>query len=151
VAIDQAFVGRSYPPSAPYEVSRAKIREFADAIGDASPAYRDPAVAAELGHPDVIAPPTFATIVNIAVVEAIVGDPELGVDYSMMVHADQRFSHHRPIAAGDRLVVTTHIDNILSRAGIDTLSVRGELTAGDDSVGTIHATLVFRQAEGAGA
>jgi acyl dehydratase len=33
MALDRALVGRSYPPSAVYEVGRAKIAEFATAIG----------------------------------------------------------------------------------------------------------------------
>ena len=34
MALDRELVGRSYPPSAVYEVGRAKIAEFAAAIGD---------------------------------------------------------------------------------------------------------------------
>jgi acyl dehydratase len=41
MALDQSFVGRTYPPTAPYEVGREKIREFAEAINDPNPAYRD--------------------------------------------------------------------------------------------------------------
>lgn len=59
MALDQSFVGRSYPATAPYEVGREKIREFAEAIGDAAPAYTDAEAARALGYPDVIAPPTF--------------------------------------------------------------------------------------------
>jgi acyl dehydratase len=145
VAIDQSYIGRTYPPTEPYEVGREKIREFAAAIGDAGAIHRDAAAAREAGYPDVIAPPTFATIVNISIIEAIVGDPDLGVDYGRMVHADQRFTHRRPIRVGDRLVVVTHIDGILSRAGIDTLTVRGEISAEDgEPISTVRATLVFR-------
>ena len=61
MALDPSFVGRSYPPTRPYEVGREKIREFAAAIGDANPAYTDPAAARALGHPDVIAPPTSSS------------------------------------------------------------------------------------------
>ena len=57
--VDDSLIGRTYPPSRVYEVSREKIREFADAIGDASPLYRDPEAAKAHGYPDVIAPPTF--------------------------------------------------------------------------------------------
>ncbi len=59
MALDQSFVGRAYPPTEPYEVGREKIREFAEAVGDANPAYTDTEAARALGHPDVIAPPTF--------------------------------------------------------------------------------------------
>lgn len=37
MALDQSFVGRSYPPSDPYEVGREKIREFAAAVGTVIP------------------------------------------------------------------------------------------------------------------
>src|SRR5690606_41628823 len=53
------------PPHTTYEVGRAKIAEFADAIGDDNPLHRDVEAAKEAGYPDVIAPPTFLTIINI--------------------------------------------------------------------------------------
>ena len=65
MALDRALVGRSYPPSAVYEVGRAKIAEFAAAIGADDPVHRDPAAARAAGHPDVIAPPTFAIVVTL--------------------------------------------------------------------------------------
>ena len=65
MALDRALVGRSYPPSAVYEVGRAKLAEFAAAIGDDDPVYRDADAARAAGHPDVIAPPTFAITVSL--------------------------------------------------------------------------------------
>ena len=62
--IDPSYAGRTYPATAPYEVGVEKIREFADAIGDPNPAYRDRDAARALGHPDVIAPPTFPIAVT---------------------------------------------------------------------------------------
>jgi len=77
MALDQSFVARSYPPTAPYEVGREKIREFAEAVGDANPVYTDPEAAKELGHPDVIAPPTFVfTITFKAAGQVIEASPE---------------------------------------------------------------------------
>ena len=63
-ALDQSFVGRTYPPTEPYQVGREKIREFADAIGATDAAYHDPAAAAALGYPDVVAPPTFPVVLT---------------------------------------------------------------------------------------
>ncbi|ADJ42407.1 acyl dehydratase [Amycolatopsis mediterranei S699] len=126
-------------------MSREKIREFADAIGDANPVYRDPEAAREAGHPDVIAPPTFLTIINLASINAIVTDPELGLDYSRMVHGDQGFTHMRPVFAGDVLEVTTHIDAIMVRAGNDFINLRAEITdAAGQKVCTTRAQLVVR-------
>ncbi|MEU6641048.1 MaoC family dehydratase N-terminal domain-containing protein [Saccharomonospora sp. NPDC046836] len=143
--LDPSFIGRTYPPTSSYEVSREKIAEFADAIGDGSALYRDPAAARAAGYPDVIAPPTFLTIINLASINAIVADPELGLDYSRMVHGDQRFTHHRPVHAGDLLQLSTHIEDIFLRAGNDFLSVRADITSVDgEPVCTTHAQLVVR-------
>src|SRR4028119_193478 len=60
MALDPTLVGRSYPPSAVYEVGRQKITEFAEAIGAADPVHRDAAAARAAGHPDVTAPPPRA-------------------------------------------------------------------------------------------
>ena len=88
--LNRDFIGREFPPSPPYEVGREKIREFATAIGDTNPAYTDPEAPA-LGHPDVIAPPTFAIILSPRHGRAYRFDPDLGLDYSLVVHgADQR-------------------------------------------------------------
>ncbi|MBL1102279.1 MaoC family dehydratase N-terminal domain-containing protein [Streptomyces coffeae] len=149
MALDQSFVGRSYPPTAPYEVGREKIREFAEAIGDTNPVYTDPEAARALGHPDVIAPPTFVFAITFkAAGRQVVEDPALGLDYSRVVHGDQQFAYTRPVRAGDRLRVTSTIDSIKSLAGNDVLSVRGEVhdEAGEHVV-TSFTTLVARAAE----
>src|ERR687890_2415897 len=110
MTLDQALVGRSYPPSAVYEVGRAKIAEFASAIGADDPVHRDADAARAAGHPDVIAPPTFAIVVSLEAAMAVLDDPDVALDYARVVHGEQRFAHHRPIRAGDRLVATTTID-----------------------------------------
>ncbi|RJQ69430.1 MaoC family dehydratase [Pseudonocardiaceae bacterium YIM PH 21723] len=128
MALDESFIGRTYPPEPIYEVSREKIREFAVAIGDDNPLYRDAEAARGAGYRDVIAPPTFAMIISLTATNAVTHDPELGLDYSKVVHGDQQFIHHRPMVAGDRLIGQVTIDDIQSRAGNDMLTVRGEIT-----------------------
>jgi acyl dehydratase len=66
VAVNQDYAGRSFPATEPYEVSRVKIAEFANAIGDPNPVYRDRDAAVAAGYPDVIAPPTFPIVVTMA-------------------------------------------------------------------------------------
>ena len=134
--LSRDLIGRSYTADYPFDVSRQKIREFADAIGDPNPRYR---------QGTAVAPPTFATIINIPAIMTIVNDPELGLDYGRLVHADQTFVHHRPITVGDKLVLTTRIEGAMSRAGNDMLTVRTEIVDTDgDAVSTTTATLVFR-------
>ncbi|MFD1658854.1 MaoC family dehydratase N-terminal domain-containing protein [Streptomyces caeni] len=148
MALDQSFVGRSYPPTDPYEVGREKIREFAEAIGDANPAYTDPEAAKALGHSDVIAPPTFVFAITFKAAAQVVEDPQLGLDYSRVVHGDQRFSYARPVRAGDRLSVTSAIESIKSLAGNDVVDIRGEVRdeAGERVV-TAWTKLVARAPE----
>jgi acyl dehydratase len=143
--LDQSFVGRVYAPTAPYEVGREKIREFADAIGDPNPAYRDPDAAKGLGHPDVIAPPTFAIIVTSRAGHQVIMDPELGVDYSRVVHGEQRFEHVRPIHAGDALTVVVTVQDIRSAAGNDIVTTRGDVSTVDgEPVLSAFSTIVVR-------
>ncbi|UYQ63799.1 MaoC family dehydratase N-terminal domain-containing protein [Streptomyces peucetius] len=148
MALDQSFVGRTYPPTAPYEVGREKIREFAEAVGDDNPAYTDREAARALGHSDVIAPLTFAFTITFKAAEQVVHDPQLGLDYSRVVHGDQKFAYRRPLRAGDRLTVTSTIEAIKSLAGNDILDVRGDV---HDETGELVVTawtkLVARAAE----
>ncbi|MGV9312631.1 FAS1-like dehydratase domain-containing protein [Streptomyces sp. NPDC003691] len=148
MALDQSFVGRSYPPTPPYEVGREKIREFADAVGDANPVYTDPEAARALGHADVIAPPTFAFAITYRAAGEVVRDPQLGLDYSRVVHGAQRFAYTRPVRAGDRLSVVSTIESIKSMAGNEVLDIRGEVhDAAGEHVVTAWTKLVARGAE----
>ena len=147
MALDRGLVGRSYPPSAVYEVGRAKIAEFATAIGDDDPVYRDPAAAQGAGHADVIAPPTFAIVLTLEAANVVLGDPDVDFDYSRVVHGEQKFQHVRPIRAGDRLVATTTIDAVRSVAGNDLLTTRVDLaTESGEAVCTATSMLVSRGA-----
>jgi acyl dehydratase len=142
--INPDFVGREFPTSEPYEVSREKIREFAAAIGDPHPAYTSKEEAQALGHPDVIAPPTFAIVLTFRM-GGFVLDPELGVDYSRVVHGEQQFIHHRPIHAGDVLVATPRIDDIRARGANETLVWSADIrTVDGEPVCTAVNTLVVR-------
>lgn len=146
MAIDPSFVGRVYPATPAYRVGREKIREFADAIGDDNPAYRDPEAARALGHRDVVAPPTFAILLTMQAGHQVVFDPDLGLDYARVVHGEQRFVQHRPIVAGDRLRVVVTVEGIRSAAGNDLLTTRADATEDGEPVVTAYSTLVARGA-----
>jgi acyl dehydratase len=148
MALNESFVGRVYPPTAPYEVSRVKIREFAIAVGDLNPAYLDPDAAKALGHPDVIAPPTFPGVITIPACDQAALDPELGLDYGRVVHGDQRFVYERPLRAGDRIVCVVRVESIKSAAGNDMISFAAELyTEEGEPVCTGYGMLVGRSAD----
>jgi acyl dehydratase len=148
VPLDPAFVGRSYPPTRPYHVGREKIREFAAAVGDPNPAYDDIEAARALGHPDLVAPPTFAIALSMQAAYQVVMDPALGLDYNRVVHGDQRFVHARPIHAGDELTVVVTVEKIKSLAGNDVITTRADIVStSGEPVCTAYSTLVSRAPE----
>ena len=144
-SVDKTLVGRSYAPTETYEVSRAKIAEMAAATGATHPAHTDPDAAWALGYADVVAPPTFAVVMAQRAEQAYVASPEAGIDFSRVVHAEERFTHHRPIVAGDRLRTTVHVDKIVERAGITLVTTRAEIADDADSpVSTVVSVLAVR-------
>jgi acyl dehydratase len=132
MALNRDLIGRSYASSGTFEVSREVIRRFAEAIGDLNPAYTDPEAAKALGHPDVIAPPTFLTTVGMSMADdGPVHDPELGLDYSLVVHGEQRFVHHRPARPGDVLTATTTIEDIRDAGTNELMKMRMDIATTD--------------------
>ncbi|HEY7145988.1 MAG TPA: MaoC family dehydratase N-terminal domain-containing protein [Streptosporangiaceae bacterium] len=145
MAINRDYVGRTFPPGEPYEVSRVKIADFADAIGDKNPLYRDRAAAQAAGHPDVIAPPTMAIVISAASSSRVVMDPDLGLNYAMVVHGEQRFEYTRQIRAGDVLTAQATIANIRQAGRNTLLTTRTEIRTTDgEHVCTSVNTLVER-------
>ena len=139
------FVGRTFPATKPYEVSRVKIAEFADAIGDPSPVFRDRDAAVAAGYPDVIAPPTFPIVVTMASSGSAVADPELGINYALVVHGEQRFEYTRPLHAGDVVTAQSTIESIREVGSNVLMNTRTELrTVAGEHVCTAFSILVAR-------
>ncbi|MDQ1289953.1 MAG: hypothetical protein QG622_3519 [Actinomycetota bacterium] len=145
MGINSALAGQVFPPSPVYEVGREKIAEFATAIGSADPAHTDPDAARALGHPDVVAPPTFTVIVAQRAEAQVFDDPAAGVDFSRLVHGEERFTHHRPVVAGDRLISTLHVETAREVGGNGILTTRVEIATEDgEQVATVRSTVVIR-------
>jgi acyl dehydratase len=146
VAINREFVGREYPASATYEVGREHIRSFAQAIGDPNPAYVDPEAARALGHPDVVAPPTFLTVLmNRFGLEGPMVDPALGLDYAMVVHGEQSFELVRPVHAGDVLSCVQRVEAIRDAGRNELLEMVIDVTdAQGEKVAVVRSTIVSR-------
>ena len=109
--------GRVYPETAPYLVGREKVREFARAVGSTDPLSLDPAAAEAAGFADVVAPPTFAIVLQDPTLRSSSADETAGVDFSRVVHGDQRFRFTRPIVAGDLLTATMTVTDVKSLGG----------------------------------
>jgi acyl dehydratase len=143
--VNDDFQGRVYPPTETYRVSAAKIREFAEAVGATDPVHVDPAAARARGYADVIAPPTFAVLVAQQCDRQLIVDPEAGIDFSRVVHGEQRFAHHRPLVAGDAVRGTLHVDTVRQAGGHAMVTTRTELATEDgELVCTATSTIVIR-------
>ncbi len=145
MALDPGNVGKEFTSSEPYVVAREKIREFATATGETSLLCHEVSAARAAGFADVVAPATFPIVVTLNAMGAAVTDPSVGVDWSRVVHGDQRFAYSRPIVAGDELTVRTVIESIKTLAGNDMITLRGDLFAADGSaIGSTWTSLVQR-------
>ena len=147
MALNLDYVGRVFGPGEPYEVSRVKIADFADAIGEPSELCRDAEAARRAGYPDVIAPPTFAVVLSMASARLANDDPGLGLDYSMVVHGEQSFEHARPLHAGDVVVTTTTVESIRAVGSMSMMTTSTDVSTVDgEHVCTAKSTLVERGA-----
>jgi acyl dehydratase len=117
VAIDTSATGKRYPPVS-YVVGREKVREFASAVGETNPLYFDVEAARGAGYEDVVAPPMFAVVYGGRAVGAAVLDPDVGLNFSMLVHGAQEFQWGPVVVAGDEINTTATVKEIAQRGGM---------------------------------
>ena len=108
--------GKTYPASE-YEVGKEKIREFATAVGEDNPVYFDRAAAKEAGFRDVPAPPMFAVVYSAGAMGPAILDPEVGINFPMMVHGGQEFVWGEPVVSGDTISTTAEVKQIYEKDG----------------------------------
>jgi N-terminal half of MaoC dehydratase len=134
--VDPELVGRAFPPTEPYLVSREKIAEFTSAIK------------AEPVDGGDTAPLTFPFVVAFRAMSALMTDPDVGIELHNVVHGEQRFQQTRPVRAGDELVATLTIDSVRAAAGMDMIGTRTEVTSSSgEHLSTTYALLLHRGGE----
>jgi acyl dehydratase len=145
MAVPADLEGTSYPETEPYLVGREKVREFALAVGSRDPLSLDPVAAQAAGHPDVVAPPTFAVVVQERTLAQLLADERAGVDFSRVVHGDQRVSYRRPIVAGDLLTARMSVTSVKRLGGNAMITAESVIRGGaGEHVATAVSTLVVR-------
>jgi acyl dehydratase len=143
--VNPELKGRVFEPVAPYLVGREKVREFARAVLATSPLNHSPEAAAAAGYADVVAPPTFAVVVQEATLAQLLAEPDTGIDFTRVVHGDQRFTFSRPIIAGDELTATLAVSSIKSLGGHSMVTAESTIVdANGAHVVTAISTLVVR-------
>jgi acyl dehydratase len=144
VALNQALKGKAYPEER-LAVDRDHVLRFAEAIGEDNPVFRDPAAARALGYPDQLAPPTFVTTLQLLAGARVVSDPQLGLDYTRVVHAEQAFEWRRPVVVGDVLAATPRIADVFARGPHEFLVIETEVRdAAGEPVCVARTTLLSR-------
>jgi acyl dehydratase len=117
LALKTDAVGKTYAP-VNYAVGREKVREFASAVGEENPVHHDPDAAREAGYPDVVAPPMFAVVFGGRAMAPALFDPEVGIDFSRMVHGGQEFVWGPPVVAGDEIATEVEVKDVAERGGL---------------------------------
>ncbi len=111
-------VGKTYPPET-YAVGREKVREYASAVGEELDLHHDPEAARAAGYADVVAPPMFAVVFAGRAMGPALFDPDVGIDFSRMVHGGQEFIWGPPVVAGDEIVTEIEVKDVSERGGLE--------------------------------
>jgi len=149
--MNQSLKGKEYQQVS-FTVDRDRVLQFADAIGEDNPVFRDAEAARALGYPGQIAPPTFATVMQIMTSGQAVLDPELGLNYALVVHGEQEYEWQRPLLVGATLRATPRIADIYSRGPNEFLVIEAEIEdVAGNAVGLSRSTLLSRGTAGSGA
>jgi len=143
--VNPELAGRVFPPTVPYLVGREKIREFSRAVLANNPINLDVEAAKAAGYTDIVAPPTFAVVVQELTLRQLLSEPDAGIDFARVVHGEQRFSFTRPIVAGDELTATLTVASVKSLGGHSMVTAESSIVDGDGAhVVTATSTLVVR-------
>ncbi|MEJ1923351.1 FAS1-like dehydratase domain-containing protein [Microbacterium sp. KHB019] len=151
--VNNELIGWEFPPTPPYLVGREKVREFARAVFADAPLHTDVEAARALGHADVVAPPTFAMVIQDLTLQQLLAEPDSGIVLARTIHAEQKFSYSKPIVAGDELTGQLKVTGIRMMAGNAMITSEAEITdaAGDHVVTATSVLLVGSDDEEAAA
>ena len=136
--VNAEAIGKTYPPFE-YEVGKEKIREYAHAVGEDNPIYFDRAAATDAGFRDIAAPPMFAVVYSAGAFAPALFDPEVGINFSMMVHGSQEFEWSEPVVAGDMITTVATLQDVFDKNGM-TFYVFGSESKNQEGQTTVKAT-----------
>ncbi|WP_345751541.1 FAS1-like dehydratase domain-containing protein [Microbacterium rhizophilus] len=129
--VNPELQGREFPPTQPYLVGREKVREFARAVFADAPEHHDPEAARALGYADVVAPPTFAMVIQDLTLQQLLAEPDSGIALERTIHAKQSFRWTRPIVAGDEVTGRIAVTGLRAMGAGAMVTSETEITAAD--------------------
>ena len=90
-------------------------------------------------------PATFATAAEFTIIPTVVADPELGLDFSRVLHGNQEYAFRRPLEEGERLVIRSRIESIREMGGNGFMVLVTELAEpGGEVVCVARSTMIER-------
>ncbi len=136
--VNPAIEGKRYPRTPAYDVGREKVREFSRAVFF-------PIESEEQSNSELVVPPTFPVVIQEQSLKLVLADPEAKLDFSRVVHGDQRFVFERPIVTGDELTSELHVASVKTLAGNHLVTFNTEIfDSSNKLVCTAISTLVVR-------
>jgi len=149
MSVNPELLDTVFEPTESYVVGREKVREFASAVFATAPIHHDVEAAIAAGYSDVVASPTFPIVIQEKTLQQLLSRPGAGIDFSRVVHGDQKFEYQRPLVAGDEVVATLRVTKIQSLGGHTMVTSESTVTtiAGEPVV-VATSTLVIRGEEG---
>jgi acyl dehydratase len=137
--VDPSLVGHETQPQSD-SISAAAVQQFADAIADSSPIYRDAEAARGAGFTTIPTPPTFVTRFIVPFAEA-----GLDTEHAQVLHGEQEYIYERPIGVGDDLTVRHRIASIRQSRGMALMTIEQlcDHASGERAV-TGRATIIVR-------
>jgi hypothetical protein len=123
--------GRTYPP-VKFEIEPERAAAFARAIG---------------ADPDAGVPPTFAGVYSLgATAPQLFEDPEAGVDFAKLLHAEQEFEWTRHPEPGETVTSQGRVASDMTRRGMRFVTFETDTKgAGGDPICKSRALFVIRQ------
>ena len=149
MSVNSELLDTVFEPTEPYLVGREKVREFASAVLATAPLHHDVDAAVAAGYPDVVAPPTFPIVIQEKTLQQLLSHPGAGIDFTRVVHGDQKFEYERPLVAGDEVIATLRVTKIQSLGGHTMVTSESTITTTDgEPVVVATSALVIRGEEG---
>ena len=110
-------IGKRYAP-VEYEVGKEKIGEYARAVGEENQVYFDREAARAAGFRDVPAPPMFAVVYSWGSVALPAVDPDVDLNFAMLVHGGQEFVWGEPVCSGDVISTVASVKDVHEKGGM---------------------------------
>jgi hypothetical protein len=119
---DRSTKGRILPPIT-VTIERGRIQFFCQVLQESDPLHYDVVAARARGFADIVAPPSFYTVIDTSVNEerqrlGQVSIPTLlKCDFRRLLHGDEKYEYSGLILAGDDVTLTTTVVDFYDKKG----------------------------------